>query len=206
MNSLDTEKILAQQPSPHFLILYLLFSRAVLHSRGAPLPLKASFAFLDLVFSRTSSSILPGKFFQHRSHFALAKTSPFPHFFSVFHHSNIWFFLHLLTRPSKLGHTKCFVPLGRSTDTQIVTESVQPREGHFCGKEVYSVHLGRPEGTLIVTARQDQRGLFCTFGKVNRKPKLLLGGGIVTLKGRGSGKGGRGERSVLGWMGVRTGA
>ena len=110
---------------------------------GAPLPLKASFAFLDLVFSRTSSSILPGKFFQHRSHFALAKTSPFPHFFSVFHHSNIWFFLHLLTRPSKLRHTKCFVPLGRSTDTQIVTESVQPRGGSFLR----------------------QRGLFSTFGK-----------------------------------------
>ena len=39
--SLNKEKILAQQSSLHFLILFLLFLRTLLHSKGSPLPLKA---------------------------------------------------------------------------------------------------------------------------------------------------------------------
>ena len=62
------EKIIAQQSSRHFRILYVLLLRTLLHSRGAPLPLKASFLPSSTsYFFRTSSSILSAKFFQQSS-------------------------------------------------------------------------------------------------------------------------------------------
>ena len=69
--SLNKAKILAQQSSPYFLILYLLFLRTLLHSKGSPLPLKALFRSLRLFtfpglpppfFQPTSSSTDPSRF------------------------------------------------------------------------------------------------------------------------------------------------
>ena len=61
-------KILAQQSSHHFLILYFFLLRTRLHSSAAPLPLEASLLLSStLYFCRTYSSILSAKLFQHRS-------------------------------------------------------------------------------------------------------------------------------------------
>ena len=66
--SLNKEKILAQQSSLFFRIFNLLFLRTLLHSKGLPLPLKAPILLSSTLYlSRTSSSILSAKFFQHRS-------------------------------------------------------------------------------------------------------------------------------------------
>ena len=66
--SLNKEKSLDQQSSHHFVILYFLLLRTLFHSKGLSLPLKAPFLpSSTLYLSRTSSSILPAKLFQHRS-------------------------------------------------------------------------------------------------------------------------------------------
>ena len=74
-------------------------------------------------------------------------------------------------------------------------------------KEVCSVHLGRSEGTLIVTRWAQPRmarpkRIVLYFGEGQKEPQIVDGSGIVSLKG----KGGRCERSVLGWLGERAGA
>ena len=66
--SLNKEKILAQQSSHHFVLLCFLILRTLLHSRGAPPPLKASLLLSSTLYlSRTSSSTLSAQLFQHWS-------------------------------------------------------------------------------------------------------------------------------------------
>ena len=89
--SLNKEKILAQQSSLHFLIVYFLFLRALLHFKGSPLPLKdPSLALFDFTLVQdfllhSLSQLLPAYV-----DLALVQLSQFFHFFRVFLHSETW--------------------------------------------------------------------------------------------------------------------
>ena len=88
-------KILAQQSSPHSLILYFLFFAHPPPFQGVPL-----FCFRPVYLSRTSSSILSAKFFQHKSISLWLKLLHFLNSSVSSTTATFGFFLHLFYRPS----------------------------------------------------------------------------------------------------------
>ena len=63
--SVNKAKILAQQSSFHFRILYFLLLRTRLHSNEEPLPLQASLLLFSTLYLSKTSSILSANFAQH---------------------------------------------------------------------------------------------------------------------------------------------